>query len=236
MGFYPDRPYIMGNQLDVVSNLRSQIMLPQSSKTIRILVADDHPIVRQGLVSILNDQPDMSVVAEVSNGQQAIEQFRLHQPDVAILDLQMPEVGGVEAIRAIRSEFPDAAIVMFSIYETDEDIYQGLRAGGKAYLLKDTPCAEMLEVIRVVSEGQRYVPTEIGTKLAARMERPALSDREREVLSLMAQGKNNKAISSALNITENTVKFHVTNVMLKLGVSDRTHAVVSALQQGIIKL
>jgi DNA-binding NarL/FixJ family response regulator len=212
------------------------MMLPQSQKTIRLLVADDHPIVRQGLVAILNAQPDMTVIVEANNGQEVIEQFRLHQPDVAILDLQMPEVGGVEAIATIRAEFPNAAIIMFSIYETDEDIYQGLRAGAKAYLLKDTPCAEILEVIRAVSEGQRYVPADIGTKLAARMERPTLSDREFEVLSLIAKGKNNKAIASDLNITENTVKFHVTNVMIKLGASDRTHAVVNALQQGIIKL
>lgn len=212
------------------------MMLPQSSKTIRLLVADDHPIVRQGLVAILNAQPDMSVIAEAHNGREVIEQFRLHQPDVAILDLQMPEVGGVEAITTIRSEFPNAAIIMLSIYETDEDIYQGLRAGAKAYLLKDTPCQEILEVIRAVSEGQRYVPADIGVKLAARMERPNLSDREFEVLSLMAKGKNNKAIASELNITENTVKFHVTNVMSKLGASDRTHAVVNALRQGTIKL
>lgn len=211
-------------------------MLTQSHKTIRLLVADDHPIVRQGLVAILNAQPDMSVIAEANNGREVIEQFRLLQPDVAILDLQMPEVGGVEAITTIRSEFPNAAIIMFSIYETDEDIYQGLRAGAKAYLLKDTPCPEILEVIRAVSEGQRYVPVEIGTKLAARMERPDLSDREFEVLSLMTKGKNNKAIASELSITENTVKFHVTNVMIKLGASDRTNAVVNALQQGIIKL
>lgn len=212
------------------------MMLSQSHKTIRLLVADDHPIVRQGLVAILNAQPDMHVIAEANNGKEVIEQFRLHQPDVAILDLQMPEVGGVEAITTIRAEFPNAAIIMFSIYETDEDIYQGLRAGAKAYLLKDTPCPEILEVIRAVSEGQRYVPADIGTKLAARMERPNLSDREFEVLSLMAKGKNNKAIASELNITENTVKFHVTNVMIKLGASDRTHAVVNALRQGIIKL
>jgi two-component system, NarL family, response regulator len=206
------------------------------SKTIRILVADDHPIVRQGLVAILNDQPDMSVVAEVDNGQQAIAQFRRCQPDVAIVDLQMPQVGGVEAIKTIRAEFPEAAVIMFSIYETDEDIYQGLRAGAKAYLLKDTPCQEILEVIRAVSDGQRYVSAEIGSKLVARMERPNLSDREQAVLALMAKGNSNKAIATALSITENTVKFHVTNVMIKLGASDRTHAVVNALQQGIIKL
>lgn len=211
-------------------------MQPQISKTIRILVADDHPIVSHGLVAILNDQPDMKVIAEVNNGQDAITLFRIYQPDVAILDLQMPEVSGVEAITRIRAEFPHAAIIMFSIYETGEDIYQGLRAGAKAYLLKDTPCSEILEVIRAVSEGQRYVPIEIGTKLAARMEQPSLSEREHQVLTLMAKGKNNKAIASELNITENTVKFHVTNVMIKLGASDRTHAVVNALQQGIIKL
>jgi DNA-binding NarL/FixJ family response regulator len=216
--------------------MSNPLTLSESAKIIRILVADDHPIVSQGFVAILNDQPDMTVVAEVSNGRQAIEQFRIHQPDVAILDLQMPEMGGVEAITTIRAEFPDAAIIMFSIYETDEDIYQGLRAGAKAYLLKDTPCSEILEVIRAVSEGQRYIPTEIGTKLAARMERPSLSDREFEVLSLMAKGRNNRAIATELNITENTVKFHVTNVMIKLGASDRTHAVVKALQQGIVKL
>jgi DNA-binding NarL/FixJ family response regulator len=210
-------------------------MLNKSTKTIKILIADDHPIVSQGLVAILNDQPDMQIVAQVMNGRQAIEQFRILQPDVTLLDLRMPEVGGVEAITTIRSEFPDAAIIMFSIYETDEDIYQGLRAGAKAYLLKDTPCQEILEVIRAVRDGERYVPAEIGTKLAARMERPNLSDREFEVLGLMARGKNNKAIAAELGITENTVKFHVTNVMIKLGASDRTHAVVNALQQGLIK-
>jgi two-component system, NarL family, response regulator len=178
----------------------------------------------------------MNVVAEVNNGQQAIDQFRIHQPDVAILDLKMPEVGGVEAIDTIRVEFPTAAIIMFSIYETDEDVYRGLRAGAKAYLLKDTPCQEILEVIRTVSGGQRYIPAGIGTKLAARMERPDLSDREHQVLALMAQGKKNKDIAGELNISENTVKFHVTNVTLKLGASDRTRAVVNALQQGIIKL
>jgi DNA-binding NarL/FixJ family response regulator len=211
-------------------------MLTPATKTIRILIADDHPIVRQGLAAILNDQPDISIVAEVNNGEEAIAQFRLHQPDVAILDLQMPKVGGVEAITTIRAEFPNASIIMLSIYETDEDIYQGLRAGARAYLLKDTPCLEIVEVIRAVSEGQRYVPAEIGMKLAARMERPNLSDREFDVLTLMAKGKSNKAIASELHITENTVKFHVSNVMIKVGASDRTHAVVNALQQGIIKL
>ncbi|WP_017299190.1 response regulator [Nodosilinea nodulosa] len=211
-------------------------MLTQPTETIRILVADDHPIVRQGLVAILNDQPDMSVVAEANNGQETIEQFRLHQPDVAILDLQMPVVSGVEAITKIRAEYSQACIIMFSIYETNEDIYQGLRAGAKAYLLKDTPCGQVLEVIRAVSTGQRYIPVDIGIKLANRMSQTDLSDREYEVLTLMAKGKNNRAIAGELLIAESTVKFHVANVISKLRASDRTHAVVNALQQGIIKL
>ena len=211
-------------------------MLEQHNRAIRILIADDHPVVRQGLVAILNDQPDMQVVAEVDNGEQAIEQFRAHRPDVAILDLQMPRISGVAAIARIRAEFPDAALILLSIYETDEDVYQGLRAGAKAYLLKDTPCPEILEVIRTVSAGQRYVPASLGTKLAARLERPALSEREHAVLVLMARGKSNRAISQALHVSESTVKFHVTNIMIKLGASDRTQAVVNALRLGIIKL
>lgn len=217
--------------------MATQLTTPTSSpKVIRILVADDHPIVRQGLVAILQDQSDMDVIAEADNGQQAIELFRQHQPDITIVDLQMPKIGGVEAITAIRAEFPQACIIMLTIYDTDEDIYQGLRAGAKAYLLKDTPCREILEVIRIVGSGQRYVPANVGTKLAAHMERPDLSDREREVVELMTQGKGNKAIAKALDVSENTVKYHVTNLMAKLGVRDRTHAVVVALKQGIVKL
>ncbi|MEM1256221.1 MAG: response regulator transcription factor [Cyanobacteria bacterium P01_H01_bin.21] len=207
-----------------------------SPEIIRILVADDHPIVRQGLVAILQDQADMDVVAEADNGQQAIDLFRKHQPDITIIDLQMPEISGVKAIEAIRAEFSQACIIMLTIYDTDEDIYQGLRAGAKAYLLKDTPCREILEVIRLVGSGQRYVPANVGNKLAAHMERPDLSDREREVVELMTQGKSNKAIAKALDVSENTVKYHVTNLMAKLGVRDRTHAVVVALKQGIVKL
>ncbi len=206
------------------------------NKQIRILIADDHPIVREGLVAILEDQPDMTIVAQANDGQEAIDLFLQHQPDVTLIDLRMPKVCGVEVITTIRAQFPAACIIMFTIYDSDEDIYQGLRAGARAYLLKDTPCEEIIEVIRTVMEGQRYVPAIIGEKLAARTERPSLSNRELDVLSLIANGKNNKAISAALNITENTVKFHVNNVLLKLGVHDRTSAVVVALRQGIIKL
>lgn len=208
----------------------------ESTLPIRILIADDHPVVREGLVAILDDQADMTVVAQANDGREAIALFRLHQPDVVILDLRMPQVGGVEAITAIRAEFPDACIIMLTIYDTDEDIYQGLRAGAKAYLLKDTPCGEIIEIIRAVYQGQRYIPSSIGEKLAARIERPKLSERESEILQLITTGKSNKAISVALGITENTVKFHVNNILSKLGVSDRTQAVVTALKLGIVKL
>ena len=206
------------------------------TKQIRVLVADDHPVVREGLAAILDDQPDMEVIGQANNGQEAIDLFRKHQPDIALLDLRMPQVGGVEAITTIRTEFPNACIIMLTIYDTDEDIYQGLRAGARAYMLKDTPCEEIIEVIRSVCAGNRYVPATIGEKLAAHAEHPTLSDREREILNLLASGKNNKAIAATLSISENTVKFHVNNILEKLGVCDRTSAVVTALRRGIIRL
>jgi two-component system, NarL family, response regulator len=204
------------------------------ARPIRLLIADDHPVVRRGLIAVLDDQDDMEVVAEVSNGRDAIAQFRAVQPDVAILDLRMPEVKGVDAIAAIRAEFPDACIIMLTIYETDEDIYQGLRAGARAYLLKDTPLDEIMEVIRAVCEGNRYFPNRISEKYIAHLERPQLSDRERQVLELMATGKNNKAMSAALGITEHTIRFHVANLIDKLQASDRTEAVMIAMRRGFI--
>ncbi|MEM1367314.1 MAG: response regulator transcription factor [Cyanobacteria bacterium P01_H01_bin.15] len=207
-----------------------------STKIIRIVIADDHPIVREGLVAVLNAHANMTVVGEASNGREAIELFRKHEPDIALLDLRMPEMGGVEAIRTIRSEYPDACIIMLTIYDTDEDIYQGLRAGAKAYLLKETPCEELVEVIQIVSEGSRYIPRAIGEKLAARTERPSLSDRELDVLKLLGNGKSNKAIALELTISENTVRFHVNNLLRKLNARDRTTVVVNALRNGTIKL
>jgi two-component system, NarL family, response regulator len=203
---------------------------------IRILLADDHPIVRQGLAGILNNQPDMTVVAEVDDGEAAIEQFRHYQPDIAILDLRMPNVGGVEAITAIRAEFPNARIIMFTIYDTDEDIYRGLRAGAKAYLLKDAPCEKILEAIRLVNSGGRHITDTVSAKLADRLQQPELTDREHEVLQQIVMGKSNKAIAAALNITEGTVKFHVNSVLTKLNVNDRTQAVVVALKRGLARI
>jgi two-component system, NarL family, response regulator len=208
----------------------------ETARSIRVLVVDDHPIVRQGLVSILEDEPDMVIVGQASDGNEAIAQFRLHQPDVVLLDLRMPQMGGVEVITAVRAEAPDANIIMLTIYDTDEAIYQGLRAGARAYLLKDTPCDEILEVIRAVYEGRRYISTMVGEKLAARMDKPMLSDRERQVIAQMAKGKNNREIGAELSITEHTVRFHVNNVLSKLGANDRAHAIVLALRQGIVQL
>jgi DNA-binding NarL/FixJ family response regulator len=210
--------------------------LMHSNQPIRILLADDHPIVRDGLAAILDAETDMNVIGQASNGYEAVELFRLHQPDVAIVDLHMPQMSGVDAISAIRAEFPNACLIMFTVYDGDECIYQGLRAGAKSYLLKNTPSDEILEIIRTVATGEKHIPVQVGKKLAERMELPQLSDREREVLQLMSTGKTNKAISAAMGVTESTVKFHVNNILTKLGVSDRTHAVITALKRGIIKL
>jgi two-component system, NarL family, response regulator len=153
-----------------------------------------------------------------------------------LLDIRMPYVGGVEVITTVRAESPEANIVMLTIYDTDEAIYQRLRAGARAYLLKDTPCDEILEVIRSVHEGHRCISAKIGEILAARMDKTDLSDREQQVMELMATGKNNREISSFLNITEHTVRFHINNILIKLGASDRVHAIVTALRQGIVQL
>lgn len=203
---------------------------------LRILIADDHPVVRDGLAAILNKQPGMTVIAQAGNGLEAVEQFRLHQPDVAIVDLRMPEMGGAEVVATVRAEFPNACFIMLTVYDGDEDIYQGFRAGAKAYLLKDTPCHELVEVIRAVCAGAQHIPNSLTSKLASRLSMSELSDRERQVLTLMTDGKNNREIGEAIGISESTVRFHVSNLMSKLGVSDRTHAVVTALKRGIIKL
>lgn len=207
-----------------------------TNNSIRILLADDHPVVRDGLALILENEDDMTVVSQASNGHEAVELFRLSQPDIALLDLRMPHLGGVEAITAIRAEFPDARLILLTTYDGDEDIYQGLRAGAKAYLLKDTPCDEILDTIRTVHAGHQRIPSAVGVKLFERMGISELSDREREVLQLMATGKSNQEIGSALNITESTVKFHVNKILSKLQVNDRTQAVIAALQRGIAHL
>jgi DNA-binding NarL/FixJ family response regulator len=203
---------------------------------IRILVADDHPVVREGLAAIINRQPDMLVIGEASNGRQAVELYRQHSPDVSLMDLRMPVMNGVEAITAIRKQFPDSRFIVLTTYDGDEDIYRALQAGAHAYLLKDMFREELLEAIRTVHAGQRRIPGAVATRLAERMAGNDLTAREGEVLQLIASGKTNREIATGLEITEGTVKGHVNNILSKLGVSDRTQAVTTAIQRGIVHL
>lgn len=204
--------------------------------SIRILLADDHPVVRTGLALMIKYEPGMEVVAQASNGKEAVDLFRTHQPDITLMDLRMPELNGVEAIAAIKSEFPDARIVVVTSYDSDEDIYLALRAGAKGYLLKDATREQLLNAIRVVYTGRASISPAVGAKLAERLGNPELSDRETEVVRLMATGKTNQEIAAVLGITEGTVKFHVNNILSKLEVSDRTQAVIKALKRGIANL
>jgi two-component system, NarL family, response regulator len=208
----------------------------ERSTTIRVLIADDHSIVRQGLATIINRDPEMSAIAQAEDGQQAIERFREFQPDVTLMDLRMPQVGGVEAISAICAEFKSARIIVLTTYDGDEDIYRGLHAGAQGYLLKDAKPNELLNAIRTVARGQQYIPPDVGAKLVQRMSNPELSERELEVLGLMAQGMSNQDIGAALTIGESTVKSHVNRILSKLGVSDRTQAVIVAVKRGIVSL
>jgi two-component system, NarL family, response regulator len=206
------------------------------SKTIRVLIADDVAIVRQGLATIVDRDPEMTAIAQAEDGQQAIALFREYQPDVTLMDLRMPQMGGVAAIMAICAEFKQARIMVLTTYDGDEDIYRGLQAGAQGYLLKDAKPHELLNAIRTIHSGQKYVPPEVGAKLVQRMNNPELSERELDVLRLMAQGMNNLDIAAALNIGESTVKSHVNRILSKLGVNDRTQAVIVAIKRGIVYL
>ena len=203
---------------------------------IRLLIADDHLVVRVGLRSMLDTQPGMAVVAEAANGREAIELFREHKPDVTLMDLRMPIMGGVEATIAIREEFPDARVIVLTTYDGDENIYRALRAGAMAYLLKDIPRGEFLDDVRAVYSGQYCIPPAVAARLAQRMPYSELSSREMEVLKLIVEGLSNKEIGSALTISESTVKNHVNSILAKLRVSDRTHAATMALRRGIVML
>ncbi|MBN3907934.1 MAG: response regulator transcription factor [Nostoc sp. NMS1] len=206
------------------------------STTIRVLIVDDHAIVRKGLATIINRDPEMTVIAQAEDGQQAIALFREYQPDITLMDLRMPKMGGVEAIMAICAEFKQARIALLTTYDGDEDIYRGLQAGAQGYLLKDSKLGELLNAIRAIHNGQKYIPPEVGAKLLQRMTNPELSERELEVLRLMAQGRGNQEIGTALSIGESTVKSHVNRILSKLGVSDRTQAVITAVKRGIVSL
>jgi DNA-binding NarL/FixJ family response regulator len=204
--------------------------------SIRILVADDHSLIREGIATFIGGQSDMRLVAEALNGREAIQLFREHRPDVALMDLQMPEMNGLEAIIAIRSEFQEARIVVLTTYKGDVQVLRALKAGARGYLLKGLLRKELLDTIRAVHAGEKRIPPEIASQLAEHATDDALTVREIDVLRLLAGGNANKLVADQLSITEDTVKGHVKNILSKLGANDRTHAVTIALKRGIIEL
>jgi DNA-binding NarL/FixJ family response regulator len=203
---------------------------------IRIMVIDDQAVVRQGFVALVNTVADMVVVAEGTDGQQAVDLYRLHRPDVTLMDLRMPKMGGVEAIIAIRKEFRDARLIVLTTYDGDEDIYRSLQAGAQGYLLKDVFFEELEDAIRKVHTGLRWIPAQVAERLAERMGSSDLTAREIEVLEHIVAGNSNKAIANRLNISEATVKSHINSILNKLGVNDRTQAATTALQRGLVHL
>jgi DNA-binding NarL/FixJ family response regulator len=204
--------------------------------SIRILVVDDHPMLREGIASLVASQADMELVAEASTGREALEQFRNHRPDLTLMDLQMPDMGGIEAMIAIRDEFPGARIIVLTTYKGDVQVLRALKAGARAYLLKGLLRKELLETIRAVHAGQKRIPPEVAAVLADHAVDATLTSREIDVLRLIAGGNANKLIGDQLSITEETVKGYVKSILSKLGASDRTHAVTVALKRGIIDL
>ncbi|MBI2806604.1 MAG: response regulator transcription factor [Planctomycetes bacterium] len=203
---------------------------------IRIVIADDQHLVRQGFRSMLERLPSMEIVAEASTGKEAIEQYSQHRPDILLLDLRFPDVCGVEVIRAIREQFLIARIIVLTTYDGDEEIYQSLQAGAKAYLLKDVTLEALVECIEKVHQGQTCVPPLVAAKLAERTASPELTERELDVLRRIVAGRSNKEIATDFNITEGTVKTHVNHILEKLGVHDRTQAVTTALKRGLVRM
>jgi DNA-binding NarL/FixJ family response regulator len=203
---------------------------------IRVLTVDDHVLIREGIAALIANQKDMSLVGEASNGSEAVEQFRLHRPDVTLMDLQMPEMNGIDALIAIRSEFSDARIIVLTTYAGDALCKRAMKAGAQAYILKGNVRKDLLDTIRAIRAGKKFIHAEVAAELATHAADDALSEREIEVLSLIAAGNSNKLVADQLAISEDTVKGHVKNILSKLGVNDRTHAVTAALKRGIIEL
>lgn len=208
--------------------------MPDTTHPLRLLLVDDHFVVRSGLAASLGLEDDMQVIAEASDGNDAISAYEAHLPDIVLMDLQMGDTTGIEAASAICQAHPGAKILVFSSFARDEDIYRAIRAGALGYLQKAAPREELLEAIRQVASGNRYLPREIAQRLADRLSRPEPSPREREVLALIATGHSNKEVAAALGLSEDTVKRHVSNLMAKLGAQDRTQAVTEALRRGLI--
>jgi DNA-binding NarL/FixJ family response regulator len=209
---------------------------PKADQAIRLMVVDDHPVLRLGISAILEGQPDMVLVAEATNGADAVEQHRSHRPDVTLMDLQMPRMNGVEAIIEIRKEFANARIIVLTTYAGDAQAMRALKAGAVGYLLKSTVRRDLLDTIRAIHSGRRHIPAEIAVEIALHASDEALSEREITVLGYVGSGKANKEIAWLLSISEDTVKAHMRNIFAKLDVNDRTQAVTAALRRGIIEL
>lgn len=203
---------------------------------IRVLSVDDHPLLREGLAAVINSQPDMFVAAQAAGGSEAVEMFRLHRPDVTLMDLRLPDMSGIDALARIRAEFPAARVIMLTTFEGDVDVRRSLAAGARGYLLKSTPPHELLDAIRQVHAGKKRVPPEVASRLAEHLGDEQLTGREVEVLRLVAGGNRNREIATRLFISEETVKVHVKHIMEKLDAADRTQAVAIALRRGIIQL
>ncbi len=210
-------------------------MIPHPQSPLRVLIADDHAIVREGLRAILGRQPDMAVVAEAGDGEQAVELFDRHRPDLTLMDLRMPGKGGVDATAEIRRRHPQARVVVLTVFDGDEDVYRALQAGARSYLLKSASHEELLSTLRAVAAGGRPLPAAVAERLAQHFEHSELTRRELEVLGLIVAGKANKRIASLLGIGEGTIKTHVNRILSKLGVEDRTQAATQALRRGIVR-
>ena len=210
--------------------------LPTAATPIRLLIVDDHFVVRIGLTSALNLEPDMQVIAEARNGKEAVTLFQKHRPDVVVMDYQLPELNGAEATAAIRAQSPDARIIVLSVYKGEEDVHRAVQAGASGYLPKSAEPRELVEAIRSIHNGGRYFPAAISAALSQRQARGKLSQREQEVLVMIVRGRSNKEIAAALGISENTVKVHTTKVFEKLEVADRLEAATAAIQRGIVHL
>ncbi len=207
----------------------------QSINKIRILLVDDHMVIRMGLMTATSDTPDMEVVADVESGEDAIEAYRLHRPDIVVLDLRMHGMSGVETIKALREEFGNVRILVFSNYAKGEEVYQAVKAGASGFVVKEMSLDCFLDAIRTIYDGDRYIPPQVAARIGERM-LAQLSPRELDVLEHVAKGFSNKEIAARLGVVEGTIKIHVTKILSKLGVSDRTQALVVALQRGIIKI